>query len=248
VDATAQEVIEGRADWCVECGDCLDVLPALPAESFDALVTDPPFGIGFAYGAGREETADPESYWRWLRPRYEAALRLVKPGGFVAVWQTQRYFRHLWDWFGDGIHVYAACKNFVQMRPTPVNYGYDPVVLLYKAGARLSPGNPPRSVDFYVANTAGVVSDRTRAEKAHPCPRPLDQVRELVRNFVVEGGTVLDPFCGSGTTGVACLGLGRRFVGVEIDPAYAALSRVEPAAPLFAAAPGLFDAPAPGAP
>jgi hypothetical protein len=167
VDATAQEVIEGRADWCVECGDCLDVLPALPAESFDALVTDPPFGIGFAYGAGREETADPESYWRWLRPRYEAALRLVKPGGFVAVWQTQRYFRHLWDWFGDGIHVYAACKNFVQMRPTPVNYGYDPVVLLYKAGARLSPGNPLPGAGSPVRRGG----DRPRVRRPVPLPR-----------------------------------------------------------------------------
>jgi DNA modification methylase len=202
-------------------GDCLDLLPTLPDASVDALVTDPPFGIGFEYNGGREVAATPAAYWAWFRPMYEAALRCVKPGGLVAVWQAQLNFRYFWEWFGPDIHIYCAAKNFVQLRKTAINYGYDPVVMFYKPGAPpLRPAKPPRSIDFFVANTAAVVSDTTRIEKAHPCPRPLDAVREIVRNFTPLGATVLDSFMGSGTTGVACLETDRTFIGIEQDADY----------------------------
>jgi site-specific DNA-methyltransferase (adenine-specific) len=76
-----------------------------------------------------------------------------------------------------------------------------------------------------VANTASVVSDPTRIEKGHPCPRPLDTVEEVVANFTLPGGTVLDPFAGSGTTAIACLRTGRNFIGCEIDPGYYEIAR-----------------------
>jgi DNA modification methylase len=218
-------------------GDCLDILPTLDAGSVDAIVTDPPFGIGFLYGDSKEQASNPEDYWAWLQPRYDRALQCLKPGGFVAVWQTQLYFPYLWEWFGDGIHVYCAAKNFVQIRPTPINYAYDPVVMFYKPGADpLRPAKPKRSVDFFVANSAAVISDKNRIEKGHPCPRPLDQVREILDNFVIEGGIVLDPFLGSGTTAKGCLQTGRRCIGIEIEPRYIAIikRRVKSAeTPLF---------------
>jgi site-specific DNA-methyltransferase (adenine-specific) len=200
-------------------GDCLERMRKVADESVDAVVTDPPFGIGFRYGDGREVANNPRDYWEWLRPRYLEAVRCLKPGGFVAVWQAQLNFRHFWDWFGDDIHIYCAAKNFVQIRSIPINYGYDPVVMFYKPGPKpLVPAKQSRSVDFFVANTAGIISNMGRIDKEHPCPRPLDQVVQILDNFVVPGGSVLDPFAGSGTIGVGCVGTGRRFIGIEIEP------------------------------
>jgi site-specific DNA-methyltransferase (adenine-specific) len=212
-------------------GDCLEVLRSMEAGSVDALVTDPPYGIGFDYSGKREVTNNPADYWAWLGPIYREALRCVKPGGFVAVWQAQLNFRHFWDWFGDDIRIYAACKNFVQLRKTPINYGYDPVVMQFKPGADpIRAKGWRRTLDFFVANTANM---KTRAaSKGHPCPRPLDQVQEVVVNFVIEDGLVLDPFAGSGTTAVACLNSGRRFVGCEISPEYLDIARRRIAAAL----------------
>jgi site-specific DNA-methyltransferase (adenine-specific) len=220
-------------------GDCLAVLRGMADGSVDAVVTDPPYGIGFNYSGKKEVASTPEAYWRWLEPIYREWLRILKPGGFMAAWQTQLNYRHFWDWFGEDIHIYAACKNFVQLRKTPINYAYDPVVMRYKVGDALKPKKPRRSVDFYVANTAAIVSDKTRIEKAHPCPRPLDQTTEIIDNFVAEGAIVLDPFMGSGTTGVACVKTGRNFIGCEISSEYHAIAERRIAAardelPLFA--------------
>lgn len=207
----------------IRCCDCLGPqgLPSLEDGSVDAIVTDPPFGLGKTYGNQREAADDADVYWQWFKPYVQEMLRALKPGGLFACWQTQLYFSHFWDWFGPDIHIYCAAKNFVQIRPTPINFGYDPVVMFYKPGDTfLRPNKPVRSVDFYVANTASVVSDTKRPEKGHPFPRPLDQVKEIVDNFTLPGGTVLDPFLGSGTTAEACYQLGRRCIGFEREQQY----------------------------
>ncbi len=54
----------------------------------------------------------------------------------------------------------------------------------------------------------------------HPSQKPVALIRELVEKFTHEGDTILDPFMGSGTTGVACVQTGRNFIGIEIDPKY----------------------------
>lgn len=212
-------------------GDCLDVLRTLPDDSVDAVITDPPFGIGFRYDGVRETHKDPESYWAWLKPRYAECLRILRPGGLVAIWQAQIYFRHFWNWFGDDIHIYCAAKNFVQLNKTAINYGYDPVIMRYKPGITpLRPINPKRNVDFFVANTAGIISCIDRIEKAHPCPRPLDAVATIVGNFALPYGTILDPFMGSGTTGIASLRSDHSFIGIESDPTYFTLAQTRIAA------------------
>ena len=65
----------------------------------------------------------------------------------------------------------------------------------------------------------------------HPCPKPLLFTKWLVSRTTLDGDTVLDPFMGSGTTGVACHEIGRRFVGIEMEPAYfdVACRRIEDA-------------------
>jgi DNA modification methylase len=85
-------------------------------------------------------------------------------------------------------------------------------------------------------------ANRKPAANSHPCVKPLALMRWLVKLACPAGGTVLDPFMGSGTTGVACVQTGRRFVGIELDPGYFAIAEKRIAAardahPLFAEAP-----------
>ena len=206
-------------------GDCLEVMRGMPDKSVDAVITDPPYGIGFKYNSGREANDNPDDYWNWLNPIISECTRILRPGGLLAVWQAQAYLRYAWEWFGEDIHIYCSAKNFVQLRKIPINFGYEPVIMRYKPGDEiLRPKKPRRNLDFFVANSAATVSDPTRLERQHPCPRQLDAGLEIVDNFSLPNGIVLDPFMGSGTTGVACVQTGRNFIGVEIDPTYFAIA------------------------
>lgn len=201
-------------------GDCLEILKNIPDSSVDAVVTDPPFGINFKYTFGNDVAKNAEEYWKWFQPIYNEMIRVTKKGGFIAIWQSQLYFKHFWNWYGDGIHIYAGCKNFVQLRKTPINYAYDPIVMFYCNGDLPLRPKAKRNVDFFVANTAAIVSKPNRIERQHPCPRPLDLTEQIIDNFVIENGTVLDLFAGSGTTGIACKNLGRNFILIEKEKEY----------------------------
>jgi site-specific DNA-methyltransferase (adenine-specific) len=201
-------------------GDCLDVLRDLPDGSVDAVVTDPPFGIGFQYN---EHDDSPDGYGEWLWSVLSLAETKCQPGSPVFVWQAMTNVRRFSEWFPREWRLFAACKNFVQMRPTAMQYAYDPVVVWWVPGEKpYSSGTLSR--DFFVANTSPSSHIGLNDVQGHPCPRPLDQVRHIVDQWVRPAGIVLDPFAGSGTTGVACVQTGRRFIGCEIDPTYYAIA------------------------
>jgi DNA modification methylase len=199
---------------------CEEGLKKIEDESIDAIVTDPPYGIGFNYHGKKDVSNNPEEYWKWLQPIYKEMLRVLKPGGFMAIWQTQLYFKYFWEWFGENIHIYIGAKNFVQIRKTPIVHGYDPIIMKYKKGKPLRPKKQYRSIDFYVANTASYVTNTKAIERQHPCPRPIDQVKVIIDNFVIENGLVLDCFMGSGTTAIACIETDRKYIGFEKEKRY----------------------------
>ena len=83
-----------------------------------------------------------------------------------------------------------------------------------------------------ISGGGGVGFARGQDEKVHPCPKPITSMRVLINRLARPDDLILDPFAGSGTTGVACLQTGRRFIGIELDPVYfdAACRRLEQAA------------------
>ena len=194
-------------------GDCREVLPTLGV--VDAVVTDPPFGIGFTYVSHRDS---PEGYGEFLWAVIEQAERRCAPGSPVFVWQAMPNVKRFSEWFPREWRLFVAAKNFVQMRPVAMQYACDPVVVWWTAGAKpWSAGTANR--DFHIGDTAGVISGLTH-QKGHPCPRPLDQVTHMVAQWVRPGGTVLDPFVGSGTTLRAAKDVGRKAIGIEIEERY----------------------------
>jgi DNA modification methylase len=194
-------------------GDCRDVLPTLG--KVDAVVTDPPYGIGFKY---ESHVDDPGSYSGFLWPIIEAAEALVIDGGPIFVWQAQEWMPRFGEIFPRKWRVMIAAKNFVQLRTTVMQYAYDPVVVWWKPGAKLwrsESGSTYVNRDWYLSNTA-----LHRLENQHPCPRPDDVCKFIVANWIPRDYIILDPFMGSGTIGVAAVKLGRKFIGIEIEPKY----------------------------
>jgi site-specific DNA-methyltransferase (adenine-specific) len=195
-------------------GDCLDVMPLLG--KVDAVVTDPPYGIGFKYNTHQDT---PEGYGEWLQSVIYSAETHCTPGSPIFIFQAMKQVRNFAKWFDRDWRIYAAAKNFVQMRPTAMQYAYDPVIVWWVDGEKpWSAGTASR--DFFVANTAPVIATPDNIERGHPCPRPLDQMWQIINQWVKPESVCLDPFMGSGTTLVACQRLGRHGIGIELDPEY----------------------------
>jgi DNA modification methylase len=193
-------------------GDCLAVMPTLG--KVDAVVTDPPYGVGyegsttkhgkngFAY-ASFDDT--PENIESICVPSVRMAVSLarcavVTPGNANAFKYDEP--RSL------GAIYYPSGANsgpwgFVCSQPL-FYYGKDPY--LAKALGRLP--------------NAFATTEATDRSIQHPCPKPIKTMEWLVSRVSMKGDLVLDPFMGSGTTGVACVNLGRSFIGIEIDPGY----------------------------
>jgi DNA modification methylase len=210
------------------CGDCLEILPALEAGSVDAVVTDPPYGIGFKYATHKD---DANGYGEFVWGAVSGAEALAKDGSPVFVWQAMPNAPRFSEWFPRQWRVFAACKNFVQMRPTAMQYSFDPVLVWWKGGkASWSAGTASR--DYHVADTTpGGRKKHGDVVEGHPCPRPLHQVSHVIEQWVIPDGVAIDPFMGSGTTGVACVKTGRKFIGIELDRGYfdIAVKRIEKA-------------------
>ncbi len=219
MSATIADVLEGRARWCVITGDCLEVLPTLADGAVDAVVTDPPFGVGFAGKATKHTTSDGVGYLSTtddadtVRVAVDAVgLCCRKFGRCVVVpgsrnWAEYPRPRELGCiFFPSG----AGTGPWGFVCSTPIMfYGRDP----YLATGR---GSRPNSFSTTEATEAGI---------DHPCPKPIGTMLWLVARASLPGESVLDPFAGSGTTGVACLRLGRRFIGIEKDEKYAQIAR-----------------------
>jgi DNA modification methylase len=210
-------------------------MKTMPDKSVDAVITDPPYGIGFKYS---QHDDTPDGYGKWLWSILEMAESKANSGAPLFVFQAAPNFRKFFEWFPRDFRIYISAKNFVQIRPTAMQWSYDPVIVWWKDGDKYSAGTASR--DYYVANTAPHLHTGYNDARGHPCPRPLDQMLRIVEQWVKPIGIVFDPFMGSGTTGVACVQLGRNFIGCEIDPKYYAIA--EKRIKYAAAQPQLFTA------
>ena len=231
--------IEHIGEQTLILGDCREVMPTLGR--FDACVTDPPYGVGFKYDIhiDNQESYD-GGYGSWLWSILESAENLCNDGSPFFVWQTSLNIRNFSHWFPRNWRLFVAAKNFVQIRPTAMQFSYDPVIVWWKDNIKpWSLGTASR--DFHIANTAPIIATPNNIERQHPCPRPLDQIKHIIEQWVKPEAEVLDPFMGSGTTLVACQQLGRKGTGIEISEKYfdIACKRVEQAA----AQPRLFNEP-----
>ena len=188
-------------------GDCLEVMPLLGR--VDAVVTDPPYGIGFPYNSYDDTLEALEALVAAYVPAaIEAASRVVITPGVSNIsiypkpawtgawtWETTATFGHL---------------GFSQWQPI-LFYGED-----VKGFGSVNGILKSDRIHF----TGGSAKIINADGMGHTCPKPLAFVERLLSRFTADGETILDPFMGSGTTLVACQRMGRQGTGIELDPDY----------------------------
>ena len=228
--------IETIGNATLYLGDCLEILPTL--DKVDAVVTSPPYntlnpsakpsGLHAERKTDRnlwmekqggyfDQRSEPE-YQQWQKTVLDACCAVAS-----VVWINHKtryrdgcgihplsfYTGHplfaevVWDRGGS---MALNCGRFAPSHEYWLGFGrpsyWDSSVNKFMSVWRIPPGEGK-----------GIGND-------HPCPYPERLVNPLIVGSSPKGGAVLDPFMGSGTTGAACMNLGRKFIGIEIEPKY----------------------------
>lgn len=194
-------------------GDCRDVLPFLRAESVDFTCTDAPYGVSFR---GRWDCKhDPitgDGDLSWIEPVFREVWRLMKPdtlGVFFYGWPHAETFLGAWKAVGFR-PVSHLC--FVKNRPGLGRYTrnrHETAFLLAKG----RPSPPAKAI-------ADTIDWQREENTFHPNQKPVAAIAHVLVAYMPEGGLVLDPFMGSGTTLRAAKDLGLAATGIEVEEHY----------------------------
>lgn len=197
--------------------DCRDWLADVPAcFRVDAVITDPPYGVRL----GEQKSAFEQRPGHLAKARYasyddteENFDAIILPGIIHSldiatrglVFMSMRQFRKLppWDWIGCVFNAAGAGRS---------NWGFTThhLCALYGSAPNLAKGCKP----------TGIISGDLAESNGHNCPKPYEWMTWAVQLASLAGETVLDPFCGSGTTLLAAKNLARKAIGIEIEERY----------------------------
>jgi DNA modification methylase len=190
-------------------------MKTMPDKSVDAVITDPPYGLNYEYS---EYIDTPENLIdlisSFIPESKRIAQRTIVLSGITPMFQ---YPPPTWTiavtWNTTGSHGFYG---YTQWMPV-LCYGKD-IKGIGKINEVL------KSDVISISGGGGVGFMRDGIENEHPCAKPINIMRLIMRRLSNSGDTIFDPFMGSGTTGVACVQLGRNFIGCEIDPKYFAIA------------------------
>lgn len=208
-------------------GDCLEVMPTLGA--VDHTISDPPYEASLhaakAHLSSLRKDSGPElkeinfQSVDDVRPAVVEVVSSICSGWFIAFCTVEGTWKWAEEINASPMKYKRACI-WVKPDSTPQLNGQGPaqgaecfVVAWAGTGHAKWNAGGKRGVYRHIVNP----SDR---HGAHPTEKPWRLFAEILADFTNEGQTVLDPFMGSGTTGVACVKLGRKFIGIELDPDY----------------------------
>src|ERR1700691_2280803 len=195
-------------------GDCLTILPTLPAGSADFILTDPPYITRYRSRDGRTVPNDDND--RWLNPAFAEMYRVLARDSFcVSFYGWAKADRFMLAYRAAGFRVvghlmfpkrYASSTRFLRYQ--------------HESAHLLSKGNPCQPE----TPIPDVIEWQYTGNKLHPTQKPLSVLLPLVETFSVPSSLVLDPFTGSGSSLLAAKTLGRSYLGIELDAEYHAIA------------------------
>ena len=226
----------------LRCGDALGLFNEIENESIDLIISDPPYNLGKDYGNNHDNKGIDE-YLDFTKSWLAQAKRVLKPEGSIYVFMGVRFISYLYDilerdlgmlfnsWIvwhytqgigktrgfsprHDDILFFNKSSNFVfNLDDVRVPQKY------YRARNNMRGANPSDVWRFSHVH----YSESNRQD--HPTQKPEGLIERMVLSSSNRGGTVLDPFSGSGTTLRVCQQLGRDAIGFEINPEYIQMIR-----------------------
>lgn len=207
-------------------GDCLDVMRDMPDESIDLIVTDPPYLINYKSAMGLKCSNNKpilgDNDHGLIEKSIQEMYRLLKNDSAAYVFSSPKKIDYFIRYCREAGFVIKNSiiwvKNNWSAGDLKAAYGgqYE-VILLLNKGRRYINGNRLSDVWFF---------DRVPFQKQHhQNEKPVVLLEQCIIKHSGNGDIVFDPFMGSGSTGIACIHTGRRFIGIEKDADYFEIAR-----------------------
>lgn len=203
------------------CGDCDLLLQEIIEQSdHPIIVTDPPFNIGYHYNE-YEDNMPEDEYYSWLGGIFQLAPSVI-------IHYPEDLYKLAFEMgrFPDEVVSWVYPSNMNRQHRDIVFYGVKPDFRKVRQPYR---ENSAKTRRLMAKGTGGAriydwweinqVKNTSREKTAHPCQMPLEVMKRIV-GILPDDATIIDPFMGSGTTGVACRELNRDFVGIELNREY----------------------------
>lgn len=243
--SSSHERKDGVLPWEIRCGDCLEELQTIDTGSVRLVFADPPYNMGVDYGSGHSaDKLRDDAYLDWCRAWIAECDRLLTADGSLWVMINDEYADHLgiilrevglsrrswikwYETFGvNCANNFNRCSRHIFYMVKDAKSFVFNAEAVSRASARQTTYHDKR------ANPNGKLWDNVwciprLVENSHerlpdfPTQLPLSLVRPIVECASQPGDLIVDPFCGSGTTGVAAIGSQRRFVGIEKSKKFA---------------------------
>lgn len=231
-------------------GDALEVLATLPDESVDLVFADPPYNLDKAYTTYDDEK-DRDAYLNWCNAWLDQYIRILKPTGSLYVLNLPRWGMHhaaylnrrlyfqnwiVWDALSEPrgkIMPAHYALLFYTKHPTDFTFNYEAVEeidarfyclrssCIKRRKAQGDDLKEPLTDIWWDVHRIKHRRDRDY----HPCQLPDALMERIIRLSTNPGDIVLDALAGTGTTAVAAARLGRRYIAIDLDPAYVAITR-----------------------
>lgn len=202
--------------YIVHTGNCIKIMQGMEPESIDCVLTDPPY-TGFDLSANT-----PSNYWEKFEPYYLEMDRLCNSSKRLSLSASQPRSQLISDKIG-ATDTFVINDAFEDKRGDDAFFiSRNPVVDI----------NNPEHLAYLTTNTLPASPVK---KSSHPNARDIYQMSSIVKAMTNEGDTILDPFCGSAAIGIACILLGRHFIGIELlaDRAEDARARLKDAERIF---------------
>jgi site-specific DNA-methyltransferase (adenine-specific) len=212
-------------------GDCLEYMKTMPDKSVDAVITDPPYRLtsgGHGYQKGLCHNFEKWGYTNngelFTVPEITEWMPIIFSKGMenseFYVMSNDKNLRgtlNAADSAGYQLHNMIIWDKQIKITNKWFMKQCEFILYFWKGSAR--------KINDMGTSQLFSMSPGNIGNKEHPSEKPIELMRMIIENSTDKTAVIFDPFMGSGTTGVACMQLGRRFIGCEIDPGYFEIAR-----------------------
>lgn len=195
--------------------DCTEGIKKIPDKSIDCICADPPYFLGMTHNGQKGDFNDLAICKPFFTELAREFKRVLKDTGTFYIFTDWRGYAFYYPIFAGILPI----RNLIvwDKISAPGNfYSYGHELIIFGAVGGFNKGGQP----IWRMPSFASGAKKTNGEKVHPTQKPVELIKKIITDGCPEGGTVLDPFMGSGTTAVAAKEINRKFIGFEINEKY----------------------------